>query len=124
MRAIAFGRDEFGLVDDPVDFLVLASEGQECGQRGALGIEGIHVALGEALRRGHAYAIAEVAYQIAEDRLLASEVRVEAAQRDARALGNRGDRRLMKSTFPELGRRCVEELAPWSMEFDPGLPTE
>ena len=53
-----------------------------------------------------------LADQIAEDRLLASEVRVEAAQRDARALRNRGDRRLMKSTFPELGRRCVEELAP------------
>ena len=32
MRAIAFGIDEFGLVDDAVDFLVLRREGKEGAQ--------------------------------------------------------------------------------------------
>ena len=75
--------DEFGLIDDPVDFLVGAREVEESHQRRLLG----PIALpSRAKHRSEAFAdpAADIADQGPEYRVLAIEVSVERAERQRR----------------------------------------
>ena len=71
-----FGGDEFGLIDDPVDFLVLARELQERLQRGMFAIEG-RIRVGD--NRGDMIAdpSRHVEHQRTEQRILRFEPRIK-----------------------------------------------
>ena len=81
MGAEALGIDEFGLVDDAIDFLVVGDEAQISGQRARLDVERVAGALD---RRGDRVADPRrhVAHQRREHRVLAVEISVEGAERD------------------------------------------
>ena len=110
MLAIALGLDELGLVDDAVDVAMLARELEEGFERAAFAVD--RVAWRLELRRD---AVADlrrhVAHERLEHRLLAVEVGVEGAERDAGALGDADDRAVGKAALAELVARGIEDLA-------------
>ena len=110
MLAIDVLGDELRLLDDPVELGMLAGEGDEGGEAEPLGRQPVRRAahrLGD-MAPGR---LAHVADERAEQLLLAFEIGVEGAERDAGARGDPGDRRLVKAALAEFLRRRLEQLA-------------
>ena len=110
MRAIALRIDKFGLVDDPVDFLVLAGKGHERLQRQLLPLQRV-LPLGHRARGMGLDPRAHVPDQRAEQLVLRIEIGIETAERGPGALGYPGDRGLVKTLLAKFQRRRVQQLA-------------
>src|SRR3546814_2380695 len=102
--------DELGLVDDAVDFLMLAHEAEEGAKPGMLGGDFVGRGLDD---RGDIIPqlLTHIADQRLENRLFRIEISIETAERGAGAAGNAADRRFVKAAVAELDRRRVEQFA-------------
>ena len=106
MAAIARIIDELGLVDDAVDFLVLAHEAEEGFKPDALGADLVGRRL-HARRDMVAQLLAHIADERLEDFVLRIEIGIETAERGAGAARDAADRRIVKSALAKLGRRVL-----------------
>src|SRR5947208_2954203 len=102
--------DELRLLDDPVELGMLADEGDERLEPEPLRRHPVRRALHRLGDMG-AGGAAHVADQSPEHLLLALEIGVEGAERDPGALGDAGDRSVVKTALAELGRGGLEQPA-------------
>ena len=113
MRAEALGIDELGLVDDPVDCLVGRGRSRRKETSARPPVERIG---GAASGRNMVADLRRhVAHQLLEHRLLAVEISVEGAERDARAARDPDDRSVGEALLAELLERGIEDLAQGSL---------
>ena len=110
MFAIDVLGDELRLLDDPVELGMPAGEGDEGGKTDALGRQPVRRAA-HRFRDMGAGRLAHVADERAEQLLLALEIGVEGAERDAGAAGDAGDRGLVEAALAELLRRRLQQFA-------------
>jgi hypothetical protein len=113
IRAISVLGDELGFLDDPVEFGAAADEGDVGGEAQPFGGEAIGRAR-DSLGDMGAHRVAHVADQRPEQFLLALEISVEGAERDAGPGRDAGDRRFVKAALAELAGRGFEQ-APESL---------
>ena len=107
----AFGIDELGFVDDPIDLAVRADEGQEQFERAAFrrpACRWPRDSTGATWSRTCADMSAD---ELLKHRLLAIEIGVEGAERDAGAARDPDDRAFREALLAELFQRRVEDLA-------------
>ena len=110
MGAVVLRIDELRLVDDPVDFLVLRHELEERLPPAPFGFE-IAAALLQPWPDHAAHLLGQVADEGTEHFILAVEIGVESAERDAGALRDLRDPGLVKSALAKLGGRRIQDSA-------------
>lgn len=111
--------DELGLVDDPINLLVLARESQEPFEPAML-CRQLVGGSGECLPSTFADLVREIANESSEYRLLRVEIGVEGSKRDAGTLCDVSDTGFMEAALSELDCGRVEDLAQRSLP--PGSP--